>query len=178
MFLFIDTETTGLDPHSDTILEIGLAVTDDDLKMLDFISYVLTMPSIRLPNVSDVVMEMHTKNGLWAECDKSRLSVAQVENRLIEWIEGNNLAGMPLCGSTVEFDRNFIDHQMPQLCDILDFHTGNASAVKLFYDTWCDPDKKRRPPPDRKLHRVKPDIEDSIERLKFYKRELFDRRHR
>src|SRR5688572_8415963 len=74
MLVWIDLETTGLDVQRDELLEAAMVITDDDLRpiaqgskvrhwnenfqgkaLIDFIG-------------ADFVVEMHTKNGLIAEC--------------------------------------------------------------------------------------------------------------
>lgn len=63
--LWVDTETTGLDPHKDPILEIGMIATGPDLKPVDD-GFHTTVHWDGKP--SEFIQGMHGPNGLLAEC--------------------------------------------------------------------------------------------------------------
>lgn len=66
MIVWLDLETSGLDPRRDSILEIAMIVTDDDLNQIGepFVSLVKPLHTRGYEVMDDFVKEMHTKNGL------------------------------------------------------------------------------------------------------------------
>ena len=63
--LWIDVETTGLDPDSDALLEIGMLYTDGGLHPIDApLDLVLRWDG----TPDDFIKGMHGPNGLLAEC--------------------------------------------------------------------------------------------------------------
>lgn len=116
-FLWTDLETTGLDPKKDRILELAWAITDEELNIvhephdhviaqddwLDFFHY-------WKHEVSQVVVDMHTENGLFEEIqqeDASNLDRAYLALR--EQLESLPAkAEVHLAGRSVHFDRDFL----------------------------------------------------------------------
>lgn len=66
MLIFADIETTGLDEHKGSILEIALVATDDNLVQIGepFVSLVKPLHMCGYEVMDDYVREMHTKSGL------------------------------------------------------------------------------------------------------------------
>jgi len=63
---FTDLETTGLDTASDDVLEVGCIVTDD--RLIEIARYHAVVRAEReFYNLPEIVRDMHTKSGLWAE---------------------------------------------------------------------------------------------------------------
>ena len=68
MLVFLDLETTGLDPTKDKILEVAVIVTDDALAELGHFHQVTDEASrMCLDDLHPVVQRMHCDNGLWME---------------------------------------------------------------------------------------------------------------
>src|SRR5574337_1075927 len=66
MIAFADIEATSLEERSGHLLEVGIAVTDDDLNELWAMDVVIQPVGIWIDNcpMEQVVREMHEKNGL------------------------------------------------------------------------------------------------------------------
>src|SRR5688500_17384324 len=121
---WLDLETTGsdLEVPSDivgvnvrhVILEIGAAITDMSLNVLDGREIVIGH-QIAMENVKPVVVDMHTKNGLWKDVAKSNVRMGEADNELAEWIKRfNGNDHMAFAGSGImHFDRKFIRRDMP-----------------------------------------------------------------
>lgn len=82
--LWLDLESTGLDPQKNRILEVAarLATLEAPFETLASYEAVLGVQS-RGHLLHPKVVEMHTRNGLWAECEKAIVTLGQVEGDLL-----------------------------------------------------------------------------------------------
>lgn len=166
--LWVDIETTGLDPHSGRILELGLRITDSQLNTLSEASWVVYFPRPELSNLSDFILELHTKNGLLFEAMKADRTEQEVEHAAESWVFTHMpLAAEkpPMAGSTVSFDRRWLEEHMPRVNAVAHYRSLDVSSIKLAARIWS-PDLKHFE--DRETHRSMPDIEDSIAELRYY----------
>lgn len=68
MIVFLDLETTGLRADKHSVLEVAaLVVTDDLITEVARFHRVVQTTHISFYELDEVVRDMHTKNGLWAE---------------------------------------------------------------------------------------------------------------
>lgn len=171
MLLFCDIETTGLDPDKDKLLEVGLAAVDADLNIVEQTSMVISLDLIP-DDTADVVVDMHSKSGLWDECKHRGLPLRTVENRLFTWVFDNGFKGSVLVGNTIGFDRSFLRVHMPRLHDLFHYRSLDISSIRIADDMWAD-EAYSTVPADRKKHRVKSDILDSLDQLRHYKKKLW-----
>ena len=174
--VFLDLETTGLDPSRDAILEIGIRIISRRLRDVpggDFSR--LVKVNVGALSIDQDVREMHTKNGLYAALDAAdnAPSVSDVEQRLIGIIEAHGLVGenrVPLAGSTISFDRAFLKAWMPTFEGMLHYRNVDVSTVRELARRW----RKDLPdPPKAEAHRALADVRESIEYLRHYRRHGF-----
>lgn len=125
-FIFwVDLECTGSGDDED-ILEIGTVITDRELNELDARQIVLPVDEEKFNNMSDVVVKMHTDNGLLDDVLQRGfypspmhrdLELAQIDEELARWVR--SFAGgdhMPIGGSGVShYDRKYIRRDLPLL---------------------------------------------------------------
>jgi oligoribonuclease len=180
-------ETTGLVPEYDLILEVGLMITTDDLVPTDEISAVIHLSGLDYISdgeggprweppfgVKKVVVDMHNANGLWSDCHRSSFTAQMVEDMMVTWLmDHTNGEKLPLVGSTIGFDREFLRLQMPSLHALFDYHSGDVSAVKFFGNKWA-PIPKADWPLNEKAHRSIPDMHDTLRELQLFKSAYFD----
>jgi oligoribonuclease (3'-5' exoribonuclease) len=121
--LWLDLECTGSGDDED-ILEIGIALSDKELNVIDTRSIVLPMMPDKLETMAEVVVKMHTVNNLISdsmglgfyssEMDKS-MQLAQIDEELSRWVK--QYAGgdhVPLAGSGIShYDRKYIKRDLP-----------------------------------------------------------------
>lgn len=182
--VWVDVETFGLDPDRDPILEIGFIITTLDLQPLSTFNTLIWEAGIYdtcykrlLKDASNgnkdaqYVFDMHDKSGLWDEARADGGSTALAATEVHEWLDSQNINGTdPLCGSSVQFDRSMFRAQFPDIEERFHYRNIDISTVKelcrrynpLVYGGLNTSAIKRE------LHRVIPDIEDSISEHQFY----------
>ncbi len=136
---WIDLETTGSDINYEEIIEVGLAITDDKLNILDEYAWVIGDLDYqdRLLRMDDVVIDMHTKSGLLADVLKSGTGTGNIQD-VDEQVSAilTNLGGgqhIPLAGSGVlHFDRQFIKKFMPKTNKRLTYWGLDVGVVRRF----------------------------------------------
>jgi oligoribonuclease (3'-5' exoribonuclease) len=121
--------------------------------------------------MSDKVVAMHTKNGLFAEIIESGVSVIEAEARVVislkQLIEQVPQTRIILAGFSVHYDRSIINRDMLQLDALLHYRHFDVSVLRSAYHFWVEPipSKKSEHP-----HRVKADILAAWEISKSYKK--------
>jgi oligoribonuclease len=64
--VWIDVETTGLDPDYDQLLEVAMVITDSELEPIAGFDSVVHWTEFL--GVNETVFKMHTDNGLFEDC--------------------------------------------------------------------------------------------------------------
>lgn len=152
--LFLDLETTGLDPKTCDILEIAFAsvnLAGFEVEAYDTMCIHYPAQAKSLRNIHPKVEEMHTKNGLWHACLKlgeGTVTLADARERLSNFIVREGLQGAPLAGFNPSFDRGFLKHWMPDVEKLLHYRHFDATAFWLvrqaFDPDWEQPESKHR----------------------------------
>lgn len=183
MLLWCDLETTGLDPKEEIILEIGLILTDNQLEIVDVYSSLIhwgdSAAKIKAWAETPVQL-MHEKNGIWELYDQqsSARNIDIISEEMIEFMEDNKIAYKEmderpyLAGATVNFDRSFLQNSLSHFHDTqIHYRNVDVTTVKQLARMW-HPDIVTTMPPERKIHRAIPDLEDSIAQLKWFREEF------
>ncbi len=164
MYLWIDLETTGLDPDNDRIIEVGWALTDHHQLVEDFQSVLITPDKIawELMQQDLFVQTMHTENDLLKDMESFGTILAEdAEDQILELLDKHELGKPILAGSSVHFDRSFIRNWMPRLDRRLSHRHMDVSALRMFFDSvgYHSVGEKSRPT----VHRAIEDTQDSYE---------------
>lgn len=173
--LWCDVETTGLDPDRCALLEVAIAVTDVDLRVLETASY--TLPIYGSESWDREALHMHAKNGLIAECsDHSkqargrRLAGRDAAERLVKDLASEvAAAGLPapyLGGSSVQFDRRFLEHHQHWVKrHIHPYRNVDVTSVIKLVETWAS-EAWQGLAHVRSEHRAQDDIATTISSLR------------
>jgi oligoribonuclease len=170
---FVDTETSDLNPRTAHLLEVGIVFTDDDLTELAAMSTVLRPVGVDVAKVitDPVVIAMHEKNGLRAEVEASTLHRYEAELLLVNFavkFTGHTLANIPLAGSSVGFDRAWLEEHMPTFHGLFHRRSIDVSGVTELAKRWAPKVYEGRPK-KAVAHRALDDARESIEYLRFYR---------
>lgn len=160
---WIDVETTGI-TDKDVILELGIRLGDRDGNPIsEFCSLVWEeFYTDKLAEMNDFAREMHKKSGLLADLvqvqPKEIFSNRAVQARALEFLEDANVdhefAGLPMAGSSVQFDRRMVERYMPVMAswfhpyrnlDISSFKEGCRFLNPSVFSKLPEPEKPHRP---------------------------------
>lgn len=167
--IWVDIEMSGLDPEVERVLEIAIVVTDTNLNLV-------AEGPVLVVHQCDAVLDAmdswnkstHAKSGLIERVKAAVLTEADVENRLVEFLQQHVPAGVsPLCGNSVHQDRRFMVRYLPKFETYFHYRNLDVSTLKELVRRW-------RPELASKMtkhgkHEALADINESIEELKFYR---------
>lgn len=167
--IWIDLEMTGLDPLTDSILEIGTVVTNKDLEVLAEGPEIAIEHAIsRLEAMDEWNRTQHAKSGLWRRVIESNVDLATAESRTLEflqqWVPPNR---SPMCGNSICQDRRFLNRLMPRLERYFHYRSVDVSTVKELARRWT-PELLKGFNKDSK-HTAISDVRDSIAELRYYR---------
>lgn len=169
-YYFLDLETTGLDEHTDIVLEV--AIVEQNGAGEAGRSYETVVQPIK-ENWKDLmdpyVLEMHTKNGLIADIDAQLgVPVDVAEEQVLRFLL--NLDKPIIAGNSIHFDRRFISHQMPRLDKFLHHRMVDVSSIKLMVEQqWPGLVQPRNVEP---AHRAMADALESLQSYRYYSARL------
>lgn len=171
--VWVDLETTGLDPESRVVLEIACLVTDKDLNELgDGVDLVVHQEGHAIGQLDPWCVKQHAASGLLEASRTSTTSLAQAQDETLAYVKRHCLSKKaPLCGNSVCFDRRFLMRHMPKVEAYLHYRNVDVSSIKELARRW-------RPEVVEKLtktarHRALDDLRESIAELRLYRDAFF-----
>lgn len=172
--IWLDLEMTGLDPETDTIIEIATIVTDCYLSILaEGPVFAIHQPESTLEKMDKWNTKQHTKSGLIDRIRNSTVTLEEAEAETIEFLMPYVPPGKsPMCGNSICQDRRFLCKEMPKLAHYFHYRNLDVSTVKILAKHWApkvfDGFKKKSE------HLALQDIRDSIAELSYYRAHFFN----
>lgn len=174
VLLWFDLETTGLDEHSDYILEVGWGISDLDLnwiiepsgELVHRPTLAIESNSVRIAGnqVDDFVYQMHCESGLWDDlAEQNRrgaLSEPSIERSICRRLDLLGAELVSMAGSGVsQFDMRWVAKWMPTLHRRLTYYSIDMGTFERTLSVITTGEM----PPKRPgvAHRAVPDIEFS-----------------
>lgn len=166
--VWINCEMTGLDVDRDGLCEIGVIVTDFNLKPLDAgLELVINPGPEPLAQMGDFVREMHVASGLLPRIEAG-LTLSEAEQQVMAYIRRFVPSGKRpiVAGNTIGMDRRFLSKYMPALDEQLHYRSIDVSTIKELARQWY-PAAFFSTPEKRGGHRALADIAESIQELAY-----------
>ncbi|MCK5691012.1 oligoribonuclease, partial [Myxococcota bacterium] len=138
LLAWVDLEMTGLEPDTDVIVQMALILTDTELnEVAPPLDITIWQPESALEKMCPFVRQMHTKNGLLPEIQKSQISVADAEKQALKLLSKHTKYGEALlCGNSIWQDRRFLVRYMPSFTSYLHYRMIDVSTIKQLSKWW------------------------------------------
>ena len=167
--IWIDLEMTGLDPDTDSIIEIATVVTDCQLNVLaEGPEFAIHHPASRLEVMDDWNRNQHRRSGLWKRVVDTDITIGVAEARTVEflakWID---VGESPMCGNSICQDRRFLCRLMPRLERYFHYRNLDVSTIKELARRWSP--EVAQGFSKTSAHTALSDVHDSIAELAYYR---------
>lgn len=160
--------------NKDRVLEVGMLVTDEQLKVVSPDFHVIIKQS---NEVIDNMNEWCKENlkDLAEASKKSEITEEKAQEMMFEFVKQNiaEPRTAPLAGNSIYMDRMFLRLQYPLVDEYLHYRIIDVSTVKELCGRW---NKKAYTSAPKKLlkHRAIDDIHESIKELNHYREKFFN----
>jgi oligoribonuclease len=145
----LDIETTGLDVNEDRILEVGAIAYDIHFNEVASIDMVVCgeLESGRVRQVKKeaeagrepalTVANMHEASGLFDMVLAGEGVTAYLVAPLLgEWAFEHGVKGLPLTGSSIAFDRKFLERHIPEAERLFHYRSIDVSGIREWMKIW------------------------------------------
>lgn len=156
--LWCDCETLGLDEREHAMLELGLVLTDRRLEVTATFEAVVGIPGVRALPAEPEARAMHERSGLLDAVERSPLTLRQVEERALAWVDAHQARGRYMAGSGVGFDRRWLRHYAPRLERAWHYRNFDLTTLRRYFG-----EEKRESP-----HRALPDLLINVDDMRRY----------
>lgn len=166
-------EMTGLDPDSDTIIEIATIVTDGELNVIaEGPSLAIYQPDDVLAGMDEWNTRTHSTSGLVERVKFSTILMEDAEQQTLDFLQQyTQHRKSPLCGNSIYQDRMFMRRHMPNLENFCHYRSIDVSSIKELVRRWYPAELQA--PTKKSCHLALDDIRESLDELRFYRNHVF-----
>jgi len=181
MLAFLDLETCGLDVEHDDVLEVACLVIDDRLVGEIARYHAVVRTDREFYELPEVVRDMHTKSGLWAEVqdDKIARPIDQVDRELARFLRDHavqieqaadrtTLVRPQLAGNGIHFDRGFMRRCLRRAEAEMHHRQLDVTSINELMRRFCPAVHEARPRPAQSAHRAMDDVLESLAVARHY----------
>jgi oligoribonuclease len=167
--IWVDMEMSGLDPTIERVLEVAIVITDTQLNSVaEGPVVVVHQPAAVLDAMDAWNKSTHAKSGLIERVKASRLTEADADAQLVEFLKQHVPAGVsPLCGNSVHQDRRFMVKYLPAFEAYFHYRNLDVSTLKELMRRWKPELAAGMIKHGR--HEALADVYESIDELKYYR---------
>jgi oligoribonuclease len=167
--IWVDMEMSGLDPTIEKVLEVAIVITDTQLNTVaEGPVIVVHQPAAVLDAMDAWNKSTHAKSGLIERVKASRLTEADADAQLVEFLKQHVPAGVsPLCGNSVHQDRRFMVKYLPAFEAYFHYRNLDVSTLKELMRRWKPELAAGMTKHGR--HEALADVYESIDELKYYR---------
>lgn len=174
-----DVETTGIDEHTDALLEIGIAISDMQLNLLHKQSWLWPGScGDRVQKLyeasSAFVQHMHTNNELWSDLYRAGNNCPDPIPEILTLLSQIGISAnsqVEVINRNPGFDLRFLRVNAPALASCFHYHMIDICSFQCFLNKWA-PGAGKYVRASGGRHRAADDAADAFEELKFYKQQL------
>lgn len=176
--VWLDLETSDLDPYQpwSEILEVACVTTRGDLEVLTEHRWVIGDVKLEVKRWNDTVVDMHSQNGLIAECVRSSNKWEHVSRDLERIILNcNHGKTQPLlCGNSVHFDRKWLSVFAPDIPEmwLSHRHIDVSSIYEMLMRSKWAPKAQEIKEAGGKAHRALEDVHASMQMYREFREVL------
>jgi len=171
--IWVDLEMTGLNPDTDTVIEIATIVTDAQLNTLaEGPVMAIQCSEQQLADMDEWNTTHHNESGLVARVRASPYTLDDASKRTLAFLEPWLSAGKsPMCGNSIGQDRRFMVKYLPELEAFFHYRNIDVSTIKELVRRWkpeiLDGFEKTG------THLALDDIRESVAELAYYRKHVF-----
>ena len=169
---------TGLDPETETIMSLACFITDHELNLLDETGYeaIIHHSQEQMDAMGPWCKDHHGASGLTKACLSSSTTAETAADELLQYIQKHapDRRRALLAGNTVHADKGFlVKKPWTKVIRHLHHRILDVSTLKEAARRWAPEEILKQSPQKAGKHEARPDILESIEEARFYRRMFF-----
>ena len=180
LYLFIDTETTGLNyetgnskPRINKMLQLAYKLYDEHIKKElsqsnFFVKYTKEELKEIKNSMNDYVLNIHTSTGLLDNLTKDTTSVTDMDEHLFELLNHYPDHKILLAGNNVQFDYEVVRRHLPKTASKLYHSVLDVSSIRRAFSTIGSDFGEKTKAKKLSNHDALIDIEECVKELKAY----------
>ena len=184
LYLFIDTETTGLNYETDNskprinhMLQLAYKLYDEHIKKElsqgnFFVKYSKKELQEIKDSMNDYVLNMHTSTGLLDNLTKNTTSIEEIDEHLFELLNQYPDHKILLAGNNVQFDYEIVRRHLPKTSGKLYHSVLDVSSIRRAFSTIGSDFGEKTKAAKLSNHDALIDIEECVKELRKYQEVL------